>query len=156
MNEVVKAALERTQQWAVEELEPARSRAVGLRVGGEAYNHAIEAIDQLNRIITNLGYVLTGLSEPVPTCNPPEIVDVPEHPAETESAAVFEEPAPEPKPTKAVDISKVRTKAKAARDAGVKLTEVWAKFGGTKLSDVPSEKYGELLDMLDELMQEND
>jgi hypothetical protein len=131
MNEVTKAALELTQQWAVEELGAARSRTMGLRVGGAAYNEAIGAVDNLVWLINRIGSAL-------------------------ENAAVFEEPAPKPKPTKAVDISEVRTKAKAARDAGVKLTEVWAKFGGTKLSDVPSEKYGELLDMLDELMQEND
>ena len=65
------------------------------------------------------------------------------------------EPEPEPeKPPRTVDLAEIRTKAKAARDAGVKLADVWAAFGGSKLSDVPHTKYGELLDMLEEKMQE--
>jgi hypothetical protein len=53
-----------------------------------------------------------------------------------------------------VDISEVRSKAKEARDAGVKLPEVWKAFGSTKLSDVPAAKYNGLMDLLDSKMKE--
>lgn len=167
MNDIAKAALEVTQKWATEELESARIRAMNLRVGGEAYNHAIEAVSQLTRIIEQLAWMTgeplghplapiegipwahdTTESRPEPESTEPE-ADEPEEPEEPKEAEPEE-------PARVIDIAEVRTKAKAARDAGVTLMDVWGKFGGTKLSDVPTDKYGEVLDLLDKLMQEAD
>lgn len=160
MNDTTKIALELTQQWAVEELELARVRAINLRTGGDAYNQALEAVDSIVWLIDRIGNLLDGTDYSITRVVSPYRTETVEHPAETESAAVFEEPPeeeePEPKPTRVVDLAEVRTKAKAARDAGIKLADVWAKFGGSKLSDVPHTKYGDVLDLLDELMQEAD
>lgn len=152
MNETAKAALELTRDWAVEELEAARVRAINLRVGGEAYNHAIGAVEQLTRLVDNLAFSLgeTTYSDPFPVAPP-----CPTTP--TSNPDPEPEPAPEPepeKPVRMVDIAEVRTKAKAARDAGVKLADVWAVFDATKLSEVPHTKYGEVLDLLEEKLKE--
>lgn len=156
LNETARAALEVTRQWAVDELEAARVRVTNLRCGGEAYNHAIEAIRDLTVTIDSLGFML-GEHHPaevlhvVPTADPTDPDAEPIIYTETPA----DEPEPEPEKTVVVvDISEVRTKAKEARDAGVKLPEVWKAFGGTKLSDVPAAKYNELMDLLDSKMKE--
>jgi hypothetical protein len=154
-NEVARAALEVTRQWAIDELEAARARVTNLRCGGEAYNHAIYAIGELTRTIDSIGYMLGEVQ-------PPEIMHD-ARPAEPiresmiEAGPPAEEPAPEPepeKPVRQVDLAEVRTKAKAARDAGVKLADVWAVFNATKLSEVPVDKYCDVLDILEEKMKE--
>ena len=155
-NEVARAALEVTRQWAVDELEAARARVTNLRCGGEAYNHAIEAIRDLTVTIDSLGFML-GEHHPAEVLHVAPPADPTDPDAEpiiyTETPA--DEPEPEPEKTVVVvDISEVRTKAKEARDAGVKLPEVWKAFGGTKLSDVPAAKYNELMDLLDSKMKE--
>ena len=156
LNETARAALEVTRQWAVDELEAARVRVTNLRCGGEAYNHAIEAIRDLTVTIDSLGFMLGEH-------HPAEVLHVapPDDPTDPDAEPIIytETPAdePEPEPEKTVvlvDISEVRTKAKEARDAGVKLPEVWKVFGGTKLSDVPAAKYNELMDLLDSKMKE--
>lgn len=156
LNETARAALEVTRQWAVDELEAARVRVTNLRCGGEAYNHAIEAIAELTRTIDSIGYMLGEIQ-------PSEIRHVvpPADPTDPDAEPIIytetpaDEPEPEPEKTVVVvDISEVRTKAKEARDAGVKLPEVWKAFGGTKLSDVPAAKYNELMDLLDSKMKE--
>lgn len=156
-NEVARAALEVTRQWAVDELEAARVRVTNLRCGGEAYNHAIAAIRDLTVTIDSIGFMLGEVQ-------PPEIMHD-ARPADpdgepiiyTETPEPTPEPEPEPEPEKTVvlvDIAEVRTKAKEARDAGVKLPEVWKAFGGSKLSDVPASEYNELMDLLDSKMKE--
>ena len=153
-NEVARAALEATRQWAIDELEAARARVTNLRCGGEAYNHAIYALGELTRTIDSIGYMLGEVQ-------PPEIMHV-APPADPDGEPVIytettatEEPAPEPeKPVRQVDLAEVRTKAKAARDAGIKLADVWAVFNATKLSEVPVDKYGDVLDILEEKMKE--
>ena len=159
LNETARAALEVTRQWAVDELEAARVRVTNLRCGGEAYNHAIAAIRDLTVTIDSLGFML-GEHHPdeilrvtTPVMEDPQEVEVQNIVALGDMGV----PAPEPEPEKTVvlvDISEVRTKAKEARDAGVKLPEVWKVFGGTKLSDVPAAKYNELMDLLDSKMKE--
>jgi hypothetical protein len=156
-NEVARAALEVTRQWAVDELEAARVRVTNLRCGGEAYNHAIYAIGELTRTIDQIGFML-GENHPAEIMHVAPPADPTESDAEpivyTETPA--DEPEPEPEKTVVlVDISEVRTKAKEARDAGVKLPEVWKAFGGAKLSDVPAAKYNELMDLLDSKMKES-
>ena len=156
LNETARAALEVTRQWAVDELEAARVRVTNLRCGGEAYNHAIEAIRDLTVTIDSLGFML-GEHHPAEVLHVVPPADPTDPDAEpiiyTETPA--DEPEPEPEKTVVlVDISEVRTKAKEARDAGVKLPEVWKAFGGTKLSDVPAAKYNELMDLLDSKMKE--
>ena len=156
LNETARAALEVTRQWAVDELEAARVRVTNLRCGGEAYNHAIEAIRDLTVTIDSLGFML-GEHHPAEVLHVVPPADPTDPDAEpiiyTETPA--DEPEPEPEKTVVVvDISEVRTKAKEARDAGVKLPEVWKAFGGTKLSDVPAAKYNELMDLLDSKMKD--
>lgn len=151
-NEVARAALEATRQWAIEELEAARVRVTNLRCGGESYNSAIRAIDDLTYMI---GRIDNDLNSTKPTYSIPGREE-----AEPETPKLEElKPAPEPepeKPARVVDIAEVRSKAKAARDAGVKLADVWAKFDATKLSEVPQTKYAEVLDLLDEKLKELD
>jgi len=160
-NEVARAALEVTRQWAVDELEAARVRVTNLRCGGEAYNDAIRAIKDLTGTIDAIGYML-GDDVPKDLFASPVGVSMIEEgpePVKPEPKPAPEtEPAPEPEPeapAPIIDISEVRTKAKEARDAGVKLPEVWKAFGGTKLSDVPAAKYNELMDLLDSKMKES-
>lgn len=149
-NEVARAALEVTRQWAIDELEAARVRATNMRCGGESYNSAIRAIDDLTYMI---GRIDNDLNNKKPTYSIPG-----QEEAEPETPKLEElKPAPEPepeKPARVVDLAEVRTKAKAARDAGVKLADVWAVFNATKLSEVPVEKYGDVLDILEEKMDE--
>ena len=151
-NEVARAALKVTQQWAIEELAAAHARVTKLREGGSAYNDAINSVHYLMDIINRVDYALS-------VEEPNEVTPAPlgESLIEAGPAPVEPEPAPEPepeKPARVVDLAEVRTKAKAARDAGVKLADVWAAFGATKLSEVPVEKYGDVLDMLEEKMDE--
>jgi len=145
-----RAELEATRKWAVEELEAARARATRLREGGESYNHALQSIDQLTRTVDSIDYMLGRVSfaieEDAPKSTEPEV---------TEPEVSKPEPEPE-KPARVVDLAEVRTKAKAARDAGVKLAEIWATFNATKLSEVPHEKYGDVLDMLEAKLKELD
>lgn len=143
-NDFASAAIEATRKWAAEELAAARDRATRLREGGEAYNQAIQAVDQLNWF---LRYADEHLPQPIP--------EEPKSSAPPVTEPEVSKPEPEPeKPARAVDIAEVRTKAKAARDAGVKLADVWAEFGGTKLSEVPHEKYGDVLDLLEAKLKE--
>lgn len=153
LNETARAALEVTRQWAVDELEAARVRVTNLRCGGEAYNHAIRAIKDLAGTIDAIGFML-GDDVPEDLFTGPVGVSMIEEGPEPKPEPKTE-PEPEPEKTVVVvDISEVRTKAKEARDAGVKLPEVWKVFGGTKLSDVPAAKYNELMDLLDSKMKE--
>lgn len=153
-NEVARAALTVAQQWAIDELQAAQDRATKLRCGGSAYNDAINSIHYLMDMINRIDYAL-NVEEPTPVAPVPlgaSLIEEGPNPVEPDP-----EPAPEPEPEKTVvlvDISEVRTKAKEARDAGVKLPEVWKAFGGTKLSDVPAAKYNELMDLLDSKMKE--
>lgn len=158
LNETARAALEVTRQWAVDELEAARVRVTNLRCGGEAYNHAIYAIGELTRTIDQIGFMLGDNAKPQYTSELPSAI-LGESLIEDGPEPVTPEPkpAPEPEPetpAPIIDIAEVRTKAKEARDAGVKLPEVWKVFGGTKLSDVPAAKYNELMDLLDSKMKE--
>ena len=182
MNEVATAALTATRDWAVKELEFAKARAENLRVGGEAYNSAIAAIKDLTHMVDELAYLIgekryewEDAPEPIREVTPDMAV------GEDSTGKVHSgksitntDPDPDPEPktpprvvdlaevrTKAkaarvVDLAEVRTKAKAARDAGVKLADVWAAFDATKLSEVPHEKYGDVLDMLEEKLKELD
>ena len=155
LNETARAALEVTRQWAVDELEAARVRVTNLRCGGSAYNDAIRAIKDLAGTIDAIGFML-GDDVPEDLFTGPVGVSMIEEGPEPKPAPE-PNPEPEPEPEKTVvvvDISEVRTKAKEARDAGVKLPEVWKAFGGTKLSDVPAAKYNELMDMLVSKMKE--
>lgn len=158
-NEVAKAALELTRDWAVEELEAARLRAMNMRVGGEAYNHAISAVEQLTRIVDSIAFSLGEQAYPDPyTVEKPSAKEQAEEyiTSLTEEFQDEPDPDPDPKPARVVDLAEVRTKAKAARDAGVKLSDVWAAFDATKLSEVPVEKYGDVLDLLEEKLGEID
>lgn len=157
MNEKATAVLTETRDWAVKELEFAKARAENLRVGGEAYNQAIQAIKDLSRMVDELAYFIGEKKYEWET----DASKIPEDPAEPEVQNIVDlgktDPEPEPeKPARTVDLAEVRTKAKAARDAGVKLADVWAAFDATKLSEVPHEKYGEVLDMLEEKLKELD
>ena len=155
-DELARAALELTRKWAIDELEAARARVTNLRCGGEAYNHAIYAIGELTRTIDSIGFMLGDNAKPqYPSALPTAILG--ESLIEAGPEPVEPEPAPEPepeKPVRQVDLAEVRTKAKAARDAGVKLADVWAVFNATKLSEVPVDKYGDVLDILEEKMKE--
>lgn len=157
MNEKATDALREVRDWAVNELEFAKARAENLRVGGESYNQAIQAIKDLSRMVDELAYFIGEKKYEWETDAP----KIPEDPAEPEVQNIVDlgktDPEPEPeKPARTVDLAEVRTKAKAARDAGVKLADVWAAFDATKLSEVPHEKYGEVLDMLEEKLKELD
>ena len=165
MNEVIKTSLEETRGWALEELEIARIRVMNLRTGGDAYNRALEAVDSIVWLLDRIGNLLDGTAYSITKVVSPTRTETVEYPGPdavvTSLTMEFEEPPedepePEPeKPPRVVDIAEVRTKAKAARDAGVKLANVWAEFdGGTKLSDVPPSRYAELLDLLEKKMQE--
>lgn len=152
-NEVARAALKVTQQWAIEELAAAHARVTKLREGGSAYNDAINSVHYLMDIINRVDYAL-NVEEPNEVTPAPlgeSLIEAgPEPKPEPEPA-----PEPEPeKPVRMVDLAEVRTKAKAARDAGVKLADVWAVFNATKLSEVPVDKYGDVLDILEEKMKE--
>lgn len=151
LDENAVAKLKEAEQWALDELDAAKVRVINLRCGAEAYNQAIAAVDNILWLIDRIHHVLNG-EYPDTAVEPyPLKADAPvEHPAETEAAAVFEEPEPAP----VVDISEVRTKAKAARDAGVDLAAVWGTYGGKKLSEVPHDKYAEVMTILDEKMKE--
>lgn len=160
MNKTADAVLKVTRDWAAEELEFARARVESLRVGGEAYNKAIEAVAGLARMVDNLAYAI-GEKRYDDSFDAPEFPKAPEDPAEPEVQNIIDlgktDPEPEPEePVRTVDLAEVRTKAKAARDAGVKLADVWAAFDATKLSEVPHDKYGEVLDMLEEKLKELD
>lgn len=161
MNKTADAVLKVTRDWAAEELEFARARVESLRVGGEAYNKAIEAVAGLARMVDSLAYAI-GEKRYDDSFDAPEFPKAPEDPAEPEvqnivNLAEIKDAEPEPKkPARTVDLAEVRTKAKAARDAGVKLADVWAAFDATKLSEVPHEKYGEVLDMLEKKLKELD
>lgn len=151
---LTQAALESTRQWAIEELEAARLRVTNLRCGGEAYNTAIRAIEELTSLVDGISYALgeKQYTDPYPAPTEPP-VEVPiEDPQELEVQKIVA--LGEPAQTVTYELSEVRTKAKEARDAGVKLPEIWKAFGGTKLSDVPATKYGELMALLDEKMKE--
>lgn len=162
-NDVSRAALEATRQWAIDELETARVRVTNLRCGGEIYTQAINAIQCLTSLIDNIGYMLGDnqpaeiwpepLGESLIKAGPNPIDPEPDDPEPGQKPKPAPEPEPE-KPAVIIDISEVRTKAKEARDAGVKLPEVWKVFGGAKLSDVPAAKYGELMSLLDSKMKE--
>lgn len=149
-NEEARAALETTRKWAVDELEAARVRVTNLRCGGVAYNEAIRAIDDLTYMIGRLD---DSLSNNQPIFPIPQLAGAEPAPLGESLIEAGPEPEPEPepeKPVRVVDLAEVRTKAKAARDAGVKLSEVWAAFDATKLSEVPVDKYGDVLDLLSE------
>lgn len=148
-----RAVLEDTRQWAADELKSARDRATRLREGGEAYNHALSSIDQLTRVIDSIDYMLDRETRGAIKIEE----DAPKTPEPAATEPEISQPEPEPeKPARVVDLAEVRTKAKAARDAGVKLAEIWATFNATKLSEVPHEKYGDVLDLLEEKLKELD
>lgn len=151
-NEVARAALTVAQQWAIDELKAAQDRATKLRCGGSAYNDAVTSIHHLMDMISRIDYALS-VEEPTGVAPVP----LGESLIEAGPTPVEPEPAPEPgpeKPVRQVDLAEVRTKAKAARDAGIKLADVWAVFNATKLSEVPVDKYGDVLDILEEKMKE--
>jgi len=65
-----------------------------------------------------------------------------------------EQAAPEPpeaEPKKEWSFEDVRgaLAAKAAKDGGPAVRELIARFGGKKLSDIPAEKFGELMEAID-------
>lgn len=152
---LAQAALEATRQWAIEELETARLRVTNLRCGGEAYNTAVHAVEDLTRLVDGIGYMLGEkdhdftIPQPNAVAPPVEPVEDPQE-LEVEKIVALGEPAQ----TVTYELSEVRTKAKEARDAGVKLPEIWKHFGGTKLSDVQPGQYGELMALLEEKMKE--
>lgn len=153
-DELSRAALEVTRKWAIEELEAARVRVTNLRCGGSAYNDAISSIHYLVDMINRVDYALNEeeLTAVAPVPLGVSLIEEGPKPVEPDP-----EPAPEPepeKPARQVDLAEVRTKAKAARDAGIKLADVWAVFNATKLSEVPVDKYGDVLDILEEKMKE--
>lgn len=160
MNEAATAVLTETRDWAVKELEFAKARAENLRVGGEAYNSAIAAIKDLTHMVDELAYLIgekryeweTDAPEPLHKVKPEPVSE--DSSGEDRSGKSTTNPDEPEEPARTVDLAEVRTKAKAARDAGVKLADVWAAFDATKLSEVPHEKYGAVLDLLEEKLKE--
>lgn len=149
--ERARAALEATRQWAVDELEAARVRVTNLRCGGEAYNTAISAIEDLSRLVDGISYMLGEKKHDfsVPEAPPPVMED----PAEPEIAEILSaaknEPALEPEPTDDRPIPKledVRGKCGDAKKAGVDIKGILNELGYKNLSSVDSKDYNTLLD----------
>lgn len=144
------------KDWAINEINIARVKAETLRSGGSAYNDALDAVLKLQQIRDNeiwrqcadedraaglYGVAPVELSA-APKDAEPEVSDPP---------ASSEEPDA---PTRTVTKPELRAKAAAAKQAGISLTGIWQHYGGSKLSDVPEDKYFEAFDMIEQMMQE--
>ncbi len=110
---------------------------------------------ELSNAITALATALVGSVPKV--ANTPTLFSAPVQPKdEPEPQQTPEpEPAPEPKPAPAptVSLEEVRAKLAALSQSGkqAQVKELITKFGAQKLTEIPAEKYGELLAQAEEL-----
>lgn len=150
------------KDWAVQEIAVARANAEMLRSGGSAYNNALDAVLKLQQIRDNEIWRqcadedrAAGLygAPPIEVSTAPKDAESPSaEPEVSDPPASDEEPDA---PTRTVTKPELRAKAAAAKQAGISLTGIWQHYGGSKLSDVPEDKYVEAFDMIDQLMKEN-
>ena len=163
-DEFARAALEVTRKWAIEELEAARVRATNMRCGGESYNSAIRAIDDLTYMI---GRIDNDLNNKKPTYSIPgdeeaEPQPVMEDPAEPEIAEILpaakNDPEPEPEPTEPErpipKLEDVRGKCGEAKKAGVDIKGILNDLGYNNLSSVDPKDYNTLLDKVNAALEE--
>jgi len=150
--EFARAALEVTRRWAIEELDAARLRVTNLRCGGNAYNDAIYAINELVRTIDSIAYML---GEKTPT----EIMHVaPPADPDGEPVVDMEQPEPEPEPTEPErpipKLEDVRGQCGEAKKAGVDIKGILNDLGYKNLSSVDSKDYNTLLDKVAAALEE--
>jgi len=87
----------------------------------------------------------------------PEITQVVLHPEfvkavqeAKEEEPETEEPQPEPEPAQTYTLVEVRAACREAKKRGVDITTLIKSFGVNYLTDLPAEKYGELMKKLEE------
>lgn len=144
------------KDWAVQEIDIAVARAENLRSGGSAYNDALDAVLKLQQIRDNEIWRQCADEDRAAGIGYPQPVLLNTEPKDAEPEVSEPEPGEEPEaPIRMVSKPELRAKAAEAKQSGVTLTEVWKHYGGSKLSDVPEDKYVEAFDMIDQLMKEN-
>ena len=74
---------------------------------------------------------------------------VQEEPAEEPDPEPAAEPAAELEPAETYDLVTVRAAMREAKKRGVDIKELIQSFGATNLTDLPAEKYGELMKKLE-------
>lgn len=149
MNEKATDVLREVRDWAVNELEFAKARAENLRVGGESYNQAIQAIKDLARMVDELAYFIgekkyewENENETTPDFHKPEEIlhEVTPEPEPTP------DPEPEPEPDVPIpDIADVREKMAAYKAVGVDIKAILTEFGLKNLSAAEPKDYNAIL-----------